>query len=101
MGLRLDLHVIFKTILGTDNVYFQPPPNVQLKYPCIIYTRDRINTLFAGDRPYRHSKRYMVTVIDRNPDSEIPDKIAELPKCAFDRSYTADNLNHDVFKIFF
>lgn len=101
MAPRLDLQAIFVGILGTDQVYFQPPTNVQMAYPCIVYQRDWAMTNFADDRPYKHRKRYLVTVIDRDPDSGIPDKIAELPMCVFDRFFTADNLNHDVYKLFF
>lgn len=70
-------------------------------YPCIVYKRDRLDTQFASNDPYRTTKRYQVTVIDRNPDSDIPDKVATLPMCASDRCFTANNLNHDVFNIYF
>jgi hypothetical protein len=99
MAQRLELQAL---LLGmVPNVYFQPPPTVMMKYPCIVYKRDYNNTEFADDKPYKHRKRYMVTVIDQNPDSDIPEKVKELPLCLFDRFYTADNLNHDVFKLFF
>lgn len=101
MAQRLELHAILTQILETDHVYFQPPPSVEMQYPCIVYRRDFQLTDFAGDKPYSIAKRYLVTVIDRNPDSIIPDKISELPLCIYDRFYTADNLNHDVFKLFF
>jgi hypothetical protein len=96
---RLALQTLLEAI--TPRVYFQPPNNITMQYPCIIYKRDFAETQFAGNNPYRLTKRYQVMVIDRDPDSGIPDKIAELPMCAFDRFYTADNLNHDVFTIFF
>lgn len=99
MAPRLELQQLLEGI--TPHVYFQPPTNVQLQYPCIIYKRDYAETEFADDRPYAHTKRYMVTVIDRNPDSPIPDKVAELPMSVFNRFYTVDNLNHDVFNVFF
>jgi hypothetical protein len=101
MAQRLQLQALLKNLLGSDNVYFQPPPNVQMQYPCIIYQRDDVNTIYADNSPYRHKKRYQVTVVDQNPDSDIPDKVAALPLCSFDRFYTADNLNHDVFNLFF
>lgn len=101
MGQRLDLQALLVYILGSDNVYFQPPPSIKMLYPCIVYNRDYEATRFAGDKPYSHKKRYQVTVIDRNPDSIIPAKIAELPMCIFERFYAADNLNHDVYKLFF
>jgi len=101
MAPRSKLQTILKTILGTDYVYFQPPANVQLQYPCIIYHRDFANTEFADNDPYSYTKRYMVIAVDRDPDSAIPDKIADLPMCVFNRFYTADDLNHDVFNLFF
>ncbi len=98
---RLQLQALFEALLGTRNVYFQPPSNVQMQYPCVVYQRDSDNAVFADNVPYRQLKRYQVTVIDRNPDSGIPDKVASLPLCSYDRFFTADNLNHDVFNIFF
>ena len=77
MGQRLQLHQLLETF--TENVYFQPPTNVQLKYPCIIYKRDFADTKFADDKPYNHKMRYMITVIDRDPDSDIPSKVASMP----------------------
>jgi hypothetical protein len=101
MAPRLDLHNILVGVLGSPNVYFQPPPSVNMKYPAIVYRRDDVDTVHANNKPYINTKRYQVTVIDPNVDSDIPGKIAELPSCTFDRFYTAENLNHDVFNIFF
>ncbi|MET0786858.1 MAG: hypothetical protein ABWY25_09145 [Paenisporosarcina sp.] len=101
MARRLELQAVLVNILGTENVYFQPPPSVQMKYPCIVYHRDSELARYADDKPYSRRKRYQVTVIDRDPDGDIGDKIAELPLCVYDRFYTTDNLNHDVYKLFF
>ena len=101
MGLRLQLQSLLEDILGSEHVYFQPPANVQMQYPCIVYNRDKAVTQFAGNNPYQYGKRYQVTVIDRNPDSEIPDKVATLPTSIFNRFFAADNLNHDVFNLYF
>ena len=101
MGQRLDLHAVLKAIPGVGNVYFQPPESSKISYPCIIYRRDASVTDHADNLPYRRILRYQVTVIDRDADSEIPSEVAQLPSCVFDRHYTADNLNHDVFTLFF
>lgn len=101
MAPRRDLQALFLGILGSDNVYFQPPPTIKMGYPCIVYRRDYELAEHADDIPYKRRKRYLVTVIDQDPDSDIPDKVAELPMCTYDRFYTADNLNHDVYKLFF
>jgi len=101
MAQRLELQAILTEILETDHVYFQPPPGLRMEYPCIVYNRADHLINHADDIPYKRDKRYQVTVIDRNPDSVIPDKVAQLPLCSYDRFYTADNLNHDVFQLFF
>lgn len=98
---RLLLQSLLEDLLGSDNVYFQPPTNVQMQYPAIVYKRERADTRFAGNLPYRRTKRYQVMVIDRNPDSAIPDKIAALPLCSHERFFVVDTLNHDVFTLFF
>lgn len=100
MGLRLDLQTLLKT-MGTENVYFQPPSNIVMVYPCIVYSRVSRDTKFADNEPYASEKQYALTVIDRDPDSLIPDKVAKLPKCRFSRHFTADSLHHDVYNIFF
>lgn len=101
MASRLELHEVLCKILGTRNAYFQPPESVKMQYPCIVYKRSDANTLFANDEPYVHTKRYQLTIIDKNPDSEIPDKVAKLPMCVFDRHYTAGNLNHDIYNLYY
>jgi len=101
MAQRLELQALFVEILGSDNVYFQPPPNVKMKYPCIVYERDFMLSDWADSKPYLQEDRYQVTVIDRDPDSLIPQKIRSLPKCVYDRFFAADDLNHNVFKLFF
>lgn len=101
MGSRSDLHSLLKSTSGLTTVYFQPPNNLQIAYPCIVYIRDRVSTKFACNLPYKNVKGYQITIIDEDPDSEIPDKIAALPMCVFDRFFRSDNLNHFVYNIFF
>ena len=101
MGTRLQLQSQLEALLGSRNVYFQPPATVKMKYPCIVYSLSSIKTKFADDRPYNCQRRYQVISIDPNPDSIVPDKLAALPMCLYDRSYTADNLNHNVFNIYY
>lgn len=96
---RLELQALLKEI--TPHVYFQPPNGLKMEYPCIVYARESAETSYADNSPYRHTKRYTVTVIDRNPDSLLPDKVAELPMCSMSRFFTADDLNHDVYTLYF
>jgi hypothetical protein len=99
MGKRTDLHAVFKAIVG--NVYFQPPETTQMKYPCILYSRQLGDTKFANDTPYVHDVQYQVMVIGTDPDSEILGKVAMLPKCLFVRHYVVSNLHHDVYNLYY
>lgn len=101
MGSRLELQGILEELLGTRNVYFQPPASVKMSYPAIVYSLNNIENTFAGNSPYMQGIGYSVTVIDKNPDSEIVKKVSKLPLCSFDRYYAADNLNHSVFTLFY
>lgn len=98
---REELQGVLETLLGSDQVYFQPPNNITLKYPCIIYTRDDAETKFADNNPYSFIKRYQVTSIDRNPDSTTVTKLAKMHMCVFNRHFVVENLNHDVFSLYF
>lgn len=98
---RANLHSIFVELLGNNNVYFQPPASVKMKYPCIVYSKADIDNVHSNNKVYKQNRAYTVTVIDRNPDSEIAEKVSLLPYCSFDRSYASDGLNHDVFTIYY
>ena len=98
---RLQLHDILCKISGVKKVYFQPPESVKMEYPCIRYVLEGMPAEYANDRAYRKTNRYMVTVMDKDPDSVIPSEVINLPMCSFDRFYTADNLNHWVFSLYY
>lgn len=83
------------------HVYFQPNTNIRIAYPCIVYQLSDIDAKFADNIPYIHQRKYSLTVIDKDPDSMIVDKVAALPRCSFDRPYVADNLYHWVFTIYY
>lgn len=101
MGSRLDLQTKLETLLGNQNVYYQPPASVRMNYPAIVYSRSNIENRHADDDVYMQAYFYEVIVIDEDPDSEIIENISKLPGCRFDRHYTSDNLNHDVFTLYY
>ena len=97
---RLTLHELLCEKLGSRNVYFQPPETVKMKYPAIVYSRNRIENTSADNDVYRQSVSYIITVIDRDPDSEIVERVSRIPHIMYDRSYVAGNLNHNTFRLF-
>lgn len=100
MNDRLALHERLCEALGSRNVYFQPPETVKMRYPAIVYSRNRISNNSADNDIYRQTVSYSIIVIDRDPDSEIVERVSKIPGITSDRSYVADNLNHDAFTIY-
>lgn len=105
-GSRLDLHNILIDILGTkeqvkSRVYFQPPPTIKMEFPCIIYNRSNRQDFFSSDRIYLSMRQYLITVVDKNPDSLLPDKVLALPYCSYSTHFAVDGLNHDVYTLYY
>lgn len=101
---RTHLQTLLESFIPSGSggkVYFQPPNGTLMKYPAIVYKRDYRVTQSANNGAYLSTKRYQVTIIDRNPDSDIPEKVAALPMCAFSRFFAVDNLNHDIYDLYF
>lgn len=98
---RVDLHWELSTLLGSNNVYFQPTTLVKMSYPCIVYKLDAQNEVRANNGLYQMKKRYLVTVIDKDPDSKIPDKMMKFQYCSFDNFFVADNLNHYNYSLYY
>ena len=100
MGSRIELQELLENILGSRNVYFQPPASVHIDYDAIVYSRKNIENTFANNSVYKQNDAYEIIAIYEDPDSDLPRKLSKLPMCSFDRHYTADNLNHDVFTLY-
>lgn len=101
---RTELQTIFEELLGSRNVYYQPPESLKLKYPCIVYDLNPIKAINADNAKYLTYRQYLVTLIDPDPDSEFVDKILYSDKLyfsSFDRAYPSNDLNHFVFRIYF
>lgn len=101
MAKRQQLQSKLEELLGSKNVYYQPPASVQMAYPAIKYSKSKIDSTFANNKKYLNKTRYEITVIDRLPDNPVIEKILELPYSEHDRSYPADNLNHDVITLYY
>ena len=100
MGTRLELHEELTDIL--EPCYFQPPETLKITYPCIIYSLNQADDYKASNKSYMRFKSYQITVIDRDPDSDIYDKIMDhFMMCRFERFFTSDNLNHWILNLYY
>lgn len=100
MGNRLQLQTELETFIPT--VYFQPPSNITMQYPCIVYGRAGVASEHANDRMYSRTQEYQVTLIERNPDSNVGDNIlSHFSKCRITQQFSVDNLNHTIYTLFY
>lgn len=97
---RLSLQCKLEQIPGVKKVYYSPPSGIKMEYPCIRYNLTRIGSDFADNIRYLDSREYTLTVIDPNPDSTIPEELLKIPYCSLVRPYTADNLQHFLFTLY-
>lgn len=100
MANRLDLQTSFETILENENVYFDPPESIKMRYPAIRYSRKRIESKYANNAVYKRAECYEAILMYKDPDSDLPIKISQMPMCSHDRHYVSDNLHHDAFTIY-
>lgn len=101
MASRLELQSKLEELLGSRNVYYQPPESQKMEYPAIRYSRNDIESKYANNAKYSNTNRYEIIVIDKRPDNVVIDKILALPLSSFDRHYVSDNLNHDSIILYF
>lgn len=102
MAKRENLHEELCDILGSRNVYFQSPEGVKMQYDAIRYALTDKDIKRASDRIYRMTNQYNGVVITRDPDTDIPDKVLNhFEMCSFGRPYTADNLHHYPFTLYY
>lgn len=92
---------IFEELLGSRNVYYNPPESIKMEYPAIRYSKSKIMSTFADNTAYSFSNCYEVIVISKKPDNPVIGGILKLPYCSHDRNYVADNLYHDVFTLYY
>ena len=102
MRSRLELHEKLVNVLGSRNVYFQPPASVKMQYPCIIYKKNVMDAMYANNSKYSRSQNYTVTVVYKDPDSDLSERLfSSFDFCSPNTpTYIADNLYHDVFTIY-
>lgn len=102
MARRLQLHEKLCSILGSRNVYFQPPESVKLKYDAIVYDVADRNDIRADDRQYRNMVGYDLTFITLDPDSPIPETLLNsFSRIRHSRSFSSGNLHHELFRIYY
>lgn len=102
--LRIEVQYILEDAMSdvgyTPHVYYQPPESIKLIYPCIVYSRDRFDTRYANNHIYKDMVQYNVTVMDKDPESPLVQRLRDLTYCEMANEFTTENLHHFVFTLY-
>lgn len=96
---RLQLQARLEELLGSRNVYYQPPETLKMLYPCLVYNPQSVETVYANDDPYMTWDSYLVTSITKEAEDPMLEVLRSERGFAFDRHFVADNLHHNVFRL--
>lgn len=99
---RLELQKELESILGTRNVYFQPPETIKLIYPCIIYSREPSEAYHADNNRYIVKDRYSILLITKDPENNtVNDILNHFKYCSESQFYISDNLYHFALNLYY
>lgn len=98
---RSQLQTVLEGILGSDQVHYQRPENLQMSYPAFIYSRKYGDVKHADNSTFVHTKQYQVIAILDDPDDPAADRLEALPYVTFEREYPEKDLLHKVFNLYF
>lgn len=97
---QAEFNKLLQDVLGSKNVYYQPPAELTMKYPCIRYEASNLDIKRADNHGYIASRAYSVIYIAKKQDEDVIMRLARLPRSRHDRSYKASGLYHEVFTIY-
>lgn len=92
---RKILHKKLEAALAGTKVWFQPPSNISMTYPTVIYHMEGSNNTHADNSTYTKDVRYSVVVMDTNPDSTLWSSIMDaIPRSSLDNVMNVEGLYH-------
>lgn len=89
---------ILKEIVG-NNVYFNPPSNLKIQYPCVAYSINDILNKNADDEVYKQNIKYDCTLITKNVNDPLLKDLSKINTFRYSRHYVVDGLHHYAFLI--
>lgn len=102
MTNRIKLQEELEKILGSRNVYYQPPETLKIDYPCIVYELRKKISMKADNKKYLFNTAYSVTYISKRSNDEVIEQLLNnFEYSSYDRRYISDGLYHNTFTIYY
>ena len=101
MKSRIELQEKLEKVLGSSNVYFQPPSNIKMKYPAFVYELSGEHVNKANNKRYIIYNKYTLTHIYQSVRNDLKEVIMNaFDFVEYDRRLVADGLYQDVYTIY-
>lgn len=98
--MRLRFHNALQAYVGNNiKLYFNPPEDLKLQIPCIRYSLSTFNVRHADDQVHRAVPIYDVTLVTRDVDDPLIEKLVKFPGSRFDRTYRDSSLCYATYRI--
>ena len=98
---RVDIQEKFKFLLGSNNVYYQPPANLKMKYPAIVYSLDGLDVKRFDNTRLINKNCFSVTHIYRNESENLVETMLKnFEYISFDNRSIVDGIYNDHFTIY-
>lgn len=98
---RVDIQEKFKFLLGSDNVYYQPPANLKMKYPAIVYSLDGLDVKRFDNTRLINKNCFSVTHIYRNESENLVETMLKnFEYISFDNRSIVDGIYNDHYTIY-
>ena len=101
MKTRDDMQTLLESVLGSQNVYFQAPPNTGMKYPCIVYRFETFDRKNADNKPYLLTGRWEIHHMYKSIKNDLKVKMLfAAPWVEHDRRLVIDGVYNDFYTIY-
>ena len=101
MKTRAEMQTLLEGALGSKNVYFQAPPNTDMKYPCMVYSFDRFDRRNADNQPYIVTGQWTVHHMYKSPQRDLKEKMLFIaPWVELERRIKHDGVYNDYYTIY-
>lgn len=88
--------------LFIETVYYQPPSNHIMRYPCIVYTRKPPQVVHASNDIHKYKDSWQITLIEKDSTSRVAvDMLNHFSYCSITGYEVVDNLYHTFLQLYY
>ena len=98
--IRLELHALLEAAYPDLTIYYRPPSNLPLEYPCIVYSLAGHDLSHSNNSTYNVGDIFDVSLITVRPGTTHSNNpMLKIRGCTLTTIYSQANLIHNKFRI--